>query len=142
MTFPLESERSAMVRRAILLLTTIAIALVGIAAVQAAAQEGSRDRQPPDTVLMQRSQILQLGRQGSYCWTYSTGQGGGGRCVDYLPSYPAVDRVEAGSQLYITLRKPQRPDRFSIYAYSDIDQNGFPIGDAQRLSTSLEQTSP
>src|SRR3712207_498768 len=92
---PRKQRSGAMVRRAILLLTTIAVALVGIAAVQAAAQEGSRDQQPPDTVLMQGSQILQLGRQGSYCWTYSTGEGWTGRCVDYVPSYPAADRVEA-----------------------------------------------
>jgi len=117
----------------------MAVALVGIATVQASAQEGSRDRQPPDAALIEGSQILQLGHQGSYCWTYFTEQGWFGRCVDTLPSYPAADRVEAGSQLYITLRKPQRPDRFRIYAYRDVDQDGFPIGDAQRLSTSLER---
>jgi hypothetical protein len=53
--------------------------------------------------------------------------------------FPAADRVEAGSQLYITLRKPQRPDRFRIYTYSDVDQDGFPVDDAQRLSASLER---
>ena len=63
----------------------------------------------------------------------------GSSCVDYGRSFPAAARVEAGSQLYITLRKPQRPDRFRIYAYSDVDQDGFPVGDAQRLSASLER---
>jgi hypothetical protein len=53
--------------------------------------------------------------------------------------YPAGDRVEAGSRLYIKLRKPQRPDRFSIHAYRDLDGDGFPVGDAQRLSISLER---
>jgi len=127
------------VRRAILLLATMAVALVGIATVQASAQEGGRDRQPPDALLMQGSQVLQLGRQGSYCWTYFIGQGWVTSCADFALSYPAADRVEAGSQLYITLRKPQRPDRFRIYAYSDVDQDGSPIGEAQRLSTSLER---
>ncbi len=125
--------------RAILLLATMAVALVGIATVQAAAQEGSRDRQPPDAALMQGSQVLQLGQQGSYCWSYIAGEFWLTTCADFALSYPAGDRVEAASQLYITLRKPQRPDRFRIYAYSDVDQNGFPIGDAQRLSTSLER---
>jgi hypothetical protein len=56
-----------------------------------------------------------------------------------VPSYPAGDRVEAGSRLYVALRKPQRPDRFSIHAYRNLDRDGFPTGDAQRLSTSLER---
>jgi hypothetical protein len=126
-------------RRAILLLAMMAVALVGIVAVQASAQEGSRDRQPPDAALMQGSQILQTGRQGSFCWSYSEGEVWGAVCADYVPSFPAAARVEAGSQLYISLRKPQRPDKFRIYAYRDVDQDGFPIGDAQRLSTSLER---
>ena len=61
-------------RRAILLLATMAVALVGIVAAQALAQEGSRDPQPPDAVLMQGSQVLQLGQQGSYCWSYFAGE--------------------------------------------------------------------
>jgi hypothetical protein len=127
------------VRRAILLLATMAVALVGIVAAQALAQEGSRDPQPPDAVLMQGSQVLQLGQQGSYCWSYFAGESWLTSCADTGFSFPAADRVEAGSQLYITLRKPQRPDRFRIYAYRDVDQNGSPVGDAQRLSTSLER---
>jgi hypothetical protein len=130
-----------MVRRAIILLTTAVVALVGIVAVQASALEGSRDRHPPDTVLKQRSQILQSGLQGSYCWNYfvEAEQFWVGNCTDYLPRYPAGDRVEAGSRLHIKIRKAQQPDRFSLYAYRDIDGDGFPTGDAQRLSTSLKR---
>jgi hypothetical protein len=75
------------VRRAILLLATMAVALVGIVAAQALAQEGSRDRQPPDAVLMQGSQVLQLGQQGSYCWSYIAGESWVTRCVDYGRSF-------------------------------------------------------
>lgn len=130
-----------MVRRALILLTTAVVALVGLVAVQATALEGSRDRHPPDTVLKQRSQILQMGRQGSYCWSYfvEAEQFWVGSCADIVPSYPAGDRVEAGSRLHIKIRKPQRPDRFSIHEYRDLDGDGFPVGDAQRLSTSLER---
>jgi hypothetical protein len=133
-----------MVRRAILLLATMAVALVGVVAAQAAAQGApqggthgaNRDRQPPDAVLMRHSQVLQLGRQGSYCWGSFTAA----TCADYLPGYPARGvRVEAGSRLYIALRKPQRPDGFRVDAYADVDRYGFPVGDAQRLSTSLER---
>jgi hypothetical protein len=45
-----------------------------------------------------------------------------------------------GSKLHIKIFKAQRPDRFSVVAYRELDEYGFPpYGEGRRLDTTLRR---
>jgi hypothetical protein len=119
-------------RRVILLLAAIAFSLVVFGGVAYA-----QDHQPPKTLLYKGERELQSGRLGSYCWFSSSGAG---ECADAAELvYPAVDRVRAGSTLHVRILEEQRPQKFSISAYRQVDEWGFPAGKTQRLDTSMQR---
>jgi hypothetical protein len=121
-----------MQQRVIILLAAMAIALVAFGGVAY-----SQDHRPPKTVLYEGERDLQTGRLGSYCWS---GPSGPGQCVDVAElRYSTADSIRAGSTLHVRIFKAQRPERFSISTYREVDEWGFPAGETLRLETSLRR---
>ena len=120
----------------LLVVLVLAVVLATLALLTATAQAGSFEDRPPKAVLMKGATVLQTGRTGSSCWTsYEEGSGNWvGLCVDKIYSFPRVNIIKADSRLHVRLNKPQRPEKFTIYAYPRLDQYGTPNYDeAQEL---------
>jgi hypothetical protein len=116
----------------------LAVMLASSAVVAASAQAGSFNHYRPNLVLMKGKTELQNGRIWTSTWHYYQ-RGWVGAIGDGFYSFPQADLVRAGSNLHIRLNKPQRPERFRITAYKNVDKNKFPIGDGQRLDASLKR---
>ena len=82
------------------------------------AQAGSFDHHPPNPVLIKSSQVLQEGGPTyEEWWFYKDGSWTGSIAESFSPTnFPRAEVVRAG-KLHIRLNKPQRPERFEIYAY-------------------------
>jgi hypothetical protein len=101
----------------------LAVMLASSAVVAASAQAGSFNHYPPDpAVLMKGKTELQKGGVWTYTWHYYQ-RGWVHSIGDGIYSFPRAELVGAGSTLHIRLNKPQRPERFRIIAYKDVDQS-------------------
>ena len=120
-------------RRVMLLLAAMALSLVVLGGIAY-----SQDERPPKTILYKGERELQMGRLGSYCWFDPSS--GDGQCRDVAKlTYPAADDVGAGSVLRIRILEERKPDKFSVLAYREIDERGFPAGKTRQLDTSLRR---
>ncbi len=117
-------------RKSILLLASMALALVLVSGVFLAGFQGQAQAlasHPPDAVLKQENRVLQDGRLISYCWI--------NRCVDGVSRYPSAVEAKADSRLHIRLSENQRPESFSLRS----NQSADPFGLSQRLDTTLRR---
>jgi hypothetical protein len=131
-------------RRATFLLTAMAVALLLGAAVVVIVQAPARanDHEPPQRPFLYKGQReLQRGNWQAYCWTYPPNPDGTYtiQCADYEGSFPAADRVGAGSELRIRILKIQRPESFSVAAWRNVDENGELVGTGRQLRSSLRR---
>ena len=122
--------RHPQVRRAVIA-ATVALAAVGALPTSAL----SDDRRPPAAVLRAHGDALQVGTRGSYCWSYSTGGGGGvGSCGDVAGyDWPRAARLNAPMGAAIRFHKPERAERLSLTAWRRVEEAGYPQGDAKRI---------
>jgi hypothetical protein len=123
------------------LVLSLAVVLATFAVGAATVQAGSFDNRPPKAVLMKGENVLRKGALGSYCWNWYLGDGRGrGECADgAFLSYPSPERVKAGSQLHIRLKKPQKPDKFKVIAYKGFDREKLRlVGPKRRIETTLK----
>ena len=128
-------------RAAAALLAAAAAAILAVLAATASAPPAeAHDHRIPETALKKGKQDLQGGfLVAESFWSRSTGED---RCegayTQYVFRYPRVDRVAAGSELRVRIFKAQRPDPFAVNAHRRVAEDGFPIGEPQRLRRTLE----
>ena len=125
----------------VVLLTAMAVSLVGLLAVQG--QVSAHDHRIPKTVLMRGREELQTDRKvEEFAWAYPSRNGN--VCFVDEGTFPFgfptdVSSVAAGSKLKVRIYKNQKPDTFSVTAYSRLKGNGEPVDATGRpLGTSLE----
>jgi hypothetical protein len=114
-------------RWAAVLLTAMAVALVGVLAAQVPAS--AHDHRVPKTVLMKGKQELQTGRKvNEYSWTYPAGEGicATEQAVLTFGFSKEVPSVAADSVLKVRIHKSQKPRPFYL---AEVDQNGEPGGE-------------
>jgi hypothetical protein len=125
--------------RAMLVAAAMTVALVGIGLV---GQEpaSAHDHLIPKTTLMKGARELQTGlKVVDSSWTRPAGNGEFvTQTASYIWRFPEEDRVAAESKLRVRILKSQRPDTFSISAYSRIDKEGMPGGQGRLLRRSLK----
>lgn len=120
------SVKASGLRWVLVVLTAMAVALVGVVAAQIPAS--AHDHRLPKTVLMKGKQELQTGRKvDEYSWTYPAG----GICATEQAvltfGFPRdVPSVAAGSKLKVRIHKSQKPRPFNV---AEVDQNGEPRGE-------------
>jgi hypothetical protein len=137
------------VRKTIFLLTWTALALlvasgVALVAVLVVQQPASaHDHRLPKTVLMKGKEELQTGRKvEEFTWAYPSRSGSA--CVVDEGTFPLgfpsdVASAAADSKLKVRIYKSQKPDAFSVTAYSRLKGTGEPVGATGRLlETSLK----
>jgi hypothetical protein len=121
------SVRASGLRWAAVLLTAIAVALVGVLATQIPAS--AHDHRVPKTVLMKGKQELQTGRKvNEYSWTYPAGEGICATEQAILTfGFPnQVPSVAADSTLKVRIHKSQKPSPFYV---AEVDQSGGQRGE-------------
>lgn len=92
-------------------------------------------RHPPRAVLM-APHAWQKGVLGTYCWAYSDkgSSEGTGKCVDtFAHSFPEPDGSTAGELATIRLWAKRLPEEASVDMWREVDENGEPVGEAERL---------
>jgi hypothetical protein len=112
---------------AAVLLTAMAVALVGVLAAQVPAS--AHDHRVPKTVLMKGKQELQIGRKvNEYSWTYPAGEGicATEQAVLTFGFPKEVPSVAADSVLKVRIHKSQKPRPFYV---AEVDQSGEPRGE-------------
>ena len=112
-------------------LSVVFVLLAGAAAAQ-------DDREPPSSVFKQGS-MRQVGKLGTYCWSWQDDMGsGGGKCVDTIgAAWPRIKQAVRGTRARITIRYPELPDDASLTYWRRVDKDQQPVGEG----TSLEFTS-
>jgi hypothetical protein len=118
----------------------IAILSFGLALVLTASASAQSAKHPPGAVLRKGNETIQRGRQGSYCWSWSTPDGGGGaECGDVLGyDFPDAVKVRVHSRLAIRFRKADRPERVSVLTWKALRDDGSPRGSARRIPIRLK----
>lgn len=91
-------------------------------------------RKPPRSVFKQDS-VRQVGRLGTYCWSWSNDHGGGGgKCADYFRYvWPPVKNAVKGAPARITIKYPDPPDDLSLRWWRRVDDDRQPVGDGTEL---------
>ena len=123
------------------LLAAMAVSIAGLLVVQG--QASAHDHRIPKTVLMKGKEELQTGRRvEEFTWAYPS-RNGNVCFVDegtFSFGFPKeVTSVASGSRLKVRIHKSQKPDTFSVTAYSRLKGNGEPVDATGRpLGTSLE----
>ena len=76
---------------------------------------------------------------GSYCWSYSTGEGTGtGVCADTTWSWPPAKEAPRGDPASILIRRRERPSELSLSAWRKVDPDtAEPVGPSKKISFSL-----
>ena len=90
--------------------------------------------QPPAVVLHEES-TDQAGLLGSYCWSYSTGDGHGtGFCADSTWGWPPAEEAARGAQAVIVIHRAERPKQVQLTAWRRIDpESGQPLGPSSNV---------
>jgi hypothetical protein len=125
-------------RWAVVLLTAVVVASVGVLLAQRTAL--AHDHQIPNTVLKKGAKELQTGLLVvDSSWTQPAGNGEHvTQTASYSWRFPEADRVAADSKLRVRVLKSQKPDAFSITAYPKLDERGAPSGQGRLLRRSLK----
>ncbi len=71
----------------------------------------------------------QTAKFGSYCWD--------GLCGDLIPTFQKVAIAGTGNRAHYRVMFPERPDRFSLHAYRELDESGRPAGAATGIDADL-----
>ena len=96
----------------------LAAVLLASAISAAAATDGLNRKQPPRLRLLHKGEIVQRSHPWSYCWSYSTSDGGGtGMCADGFPRYPRAARVNAPARLVLRIPYQAEPQRVDLTAH-------------------------
>lgn len=105
------------------------------------AAEVSQRRRPPSVALIYRGDVLQRARPYTFCWGYTTSDGGTGMCADGWTDYPEAADVEAGSRLRLRIGYPHKPGRWFIEAHRAIveeDGRDEAIGPSEEIPFRLK----
>ncbi|MEA2451400.1 MAG: hypothetical protein QOG04_110 [Actinomycetota bacterium] len=96
-------------------------------------------RQPPRAIL-KAPQAWQKGVLGTHCWNYfdKGSDEGVGFCADSLHSFPEPDSSTAGADATIRLWANRLPKEASVDVWTEVDENGQPVGDPERLVSTLK----
>ena len=99
-----------------------------------ASVQAQEDRQPPRAVFKQEG-VRQVGRLGTYCWSWMDEAGeGGGKCVDYFRHvWPRVKAALKGEPSRITLRYPDMPEDGSLTYWRRVDEDKQPVGEGTEV---------
>lgn len=130
-------------RRIAVLIAAVTLALVVVVLV-AQRPVSAHDHRVPKTILMKGKQELQTGRKvEEFTWAYPSRSGSA--CIVDEGTFPLgfpsdVASAAADSKLKVRIYKSQKPDAFSVTAYSRLKGTGEPVGATERLlETSLER---
>jgi hypothetical protein len=84
---------------------------------------------------------LQKGNLGSYCWSHwSPGKGGTGICADADGfDFPSRVLVSAGDSVRIRLHHPEKPKRFDLFRWHEVDDDGQPVSAGERKFRKLRK---
>jgi hypothetical protein len=125
------------------LLAAMMVAFAGIV-LFAQGSASAHDHRVPKTTLMKGKEELQVGRKvEEFTWAFTSRSGSA--CFVDEGTFPfgfpeEAASVAADSKLKVRIYKIQRPDTFSITAYSRLKGTGEPVGATGRLlETSLER---
>jgi hypothetical protein len=122
----------------VVLIVAVVLASSPVAAASTKADSVGRRDFPPTPVLMKGKTELQKGHYVSSTWHYYE-DGWITSFGDGVYLFPRAESVKAGTTLHIRSTKNQKPESFRITAYKGINEMGFPIGEGQRLNTTLKR---